>query len=343
MRKQDLGFTKAQVIDFRLPQSLSKKAPQLKQTLLQNSDVLQVTATSTALGRQDVASTTITFLNNKDKKEFQTQVINVDEDYQKTLQLKMLKGRWFSKKYKSDANRYVVVNETVAKKIGLKNLSDVKMVWGDSDKPYRILGVVKDFHQRSLHVAVNPMVLFLNNSTPQHLYIKAKGSALKSTMALVKKLHTRYEKKNALRAQFLDQYFDQQYRKDERQGKVFFIFSGMAIFIACLGLLGLAAFMVQQRTKEMGIRKVLGASAFNIIWLITRSFVGLIGIASVIAFPVGYYAMKQWLQGFAYQTTIHWSVFVAVGLAAVGIAVLTISWQALRAASVNPVKVLKDE
>ena len=344
MRQQDLGFSKEQVIDFGLPSSLAKKAPELKQALLQNTDILQVTAASTSLGRQDVASTSMSFFDDKQgKKALQAQVMSVDEDYQKTLQLTLKEGRWFAKQYKSDANRYIIVNETLAKKIGAKDISKVKMIWSDSDKPYKILGVVKDFHQRSLHVAVNPMVLFLNNSTPQHLYIKAKGSALKSTMALVKKLHTRYEKKNALRAQFLDQYFDQQYRKDERQGKVFFIFSGMAIFIACLGLLGLAAFMVQQRTKEMGIRKVLGASAFNIIWLITRSFVGLIGIASVIAFPVGYYAMKQWLQGFAYQTTIHWSVFVVVGVAAVGIAVLTISWQALRAASVNPVKVLKDE
>ena len=344
MRKQDLGFTKAQVIDFSLPKSLSKKAPQLKQALLQNTDVLQVTATSTSLGRQDVATSSASFFyNNQNKKEVQTQVISVDEDYQKTLQLKLKEGRWFSKQYKSDAERYVVINETMAKKIGAKDISKVKMVWGDSDKPFKILGVVKDFHQRSLHVSVNPMIMVLNNGDPRHLFIKAKGNALKSTMALVKQLHTQYEKKNALRAQFLDQYFDRQYRKDERQGKVFFMFSGMAIFIACLGLLGLAAFMVQQRTKEMGIRKVLGASAFNIIWLITKSFVGLIAIASLIAFPVGYYAMKQWLQGFAYQTTIHWSVFVLVGVVAVGIAVLTISWQALRAAAVNPVKVLKDE
>lgn len=343
MRKQDLGFTKAQVIDFRLPESLAKKAPHLKQTLLQNTNITHVTATSTALGRQDVASTTFVFFNDQEEKRIQGQVISVDEDYQQTLQMKLIEGRWFSKKYKSDAEEYVIINETMAKKIGGKNIKSLKMKWRSREKSYKILGIINDFHQRSLHVSVKPMVLFLNQGEPGHLYIKAKGKQLKSTMAYIKQLHGKYEKKHAFNALFLDQYFDRQYRKDARQGKIFMIFSGMAIFIACLGLLGLAAFMVQQRTKEMGIRKVLGASAANIIWLISRNFIMLIGLASLLAFPIAYYSMKSWLQGFAYQTSIHWSIFVLVSAVAILIAMLTISWQALKAASVNPVKVLKDE
>lgn len=343
MRKQDLGFTKAQVIDFRLPKSLAKKAPHLKQTLLQNTNITHVTATSTTLGRQDVVSTTFLFFNDKEEKEVQGQLISVDEDYHQTLQMKLIQGRWFSKKYKSDADEYVIINETMAKRIGGKNIRGLKMKWRNREKSYKILGVINDFHQRSLHVSVNPMVLFLNQGEPQHFYIKAKGNQLKSTMAYIKTLHEQYEKKRAFSALFLDQYFDRQYRKDARQGKIFLIFSGMAIFIACLGLLGLAAFMVQQRTKEMGIRKVLGASAANIIWLISRNFIMLIGLASLLAFPIAYYSMKSWLQSFAYQTSIHWSVFVLVSVVAILIAMLTISWQALKAASVNPVKVLKDE
>lgn len=344
MRNQNLGFTKERVIDFYLPKSLRQKVPEIKQAFLRNANIPIATATSTAIGRNDNSTSTVGFNVNNGRKEIQTQWVSVDEDYLKTLQLKMKKGRWFSKKYKSDKKRYVVINETLAKRIGAKNVLGLDAYWKENEKPYKVLGVVKDFHLRSLHVAVNPMIIFLQDQNDfRHLYLKVNGKHLKSAMNFAKDVHEKYEKKHAFNASFLDQYFDQQYRRDERQGNIFMIFSGMAIFIACLGLLGLAAFTVQQRTKEMGIRKVLGASASNIIWLIAKNFLLLIGIASVFAFPVAYFTMKNWLQSFAYQTSIHWSIFVVVSFAAVAIAMLTIGWQTFKATTVNPVKVLKDE
>ena len=207
----------------------------------------------------------------------------------------------------------------------------------------KVIGVVKDYHMQSLHASVEPTLMLLSRKRANELLIKVRPQNMKSTLGFIQGAFEELEQVYPFQFQFLDQLVARQYANDRRQSKVFTLFSGLAILIACLGLLGLAMFTVQQRTKEIGIRKVLGASVRDIMMLVSHRFVGLIGLAGLIAFPITYWLMKSWLRNFAYHTHVDVVSFALVGLAMVGITLLTISFYVLKAIRVNPVVVLKDE
>jgi len=206
-----------------------------------------------------------------------------------------------------------------------------------------VVGVINDFHQKSLRYQLEPTVMLPTYGTSNPISVKINAQNAKSTMAVIKAKYDAFFPGNLFDYYFLDEKFNRQYANDQLFGKVFSIFSGFAIFIACLGLLGLSLFATAQRTKEIGVRKVLGASVSNIVMLLSKDFIKLVLIAFVIASPVAWYVMNNWLSDFAYRINISAWIFIIAGLLAVFIALATISFQAIKAAIANPVKSLRTE
>ncbi|MBD0333489.1 MAG: ABC transporter permease, partial [Chitinophagaceae bacterium] len=209
----------------------------------------------------------------------------------------------------------------------------------------QIVGVIKDFHFESMHQRILPLVFFMptNPGGYGRIAIKMAGSNLPAALASSEKVWKKFLPDLPYDYTFLDERFAQLYEAEQRQGTIFTVFACIAIFIACLGLFGLSAFAISQRIKEIGIRKVLGADVSNIVGLLSKDFLKLVGIAAVIAFPVAWYFMHRWLEDFAYRISIHWWVFIVAGIVAAVIAFVTISFQAIKAATANPVKNLRTE
>jgi putative ABC transport system permease protein len=238
----------------------------------------------------------------------------------------------------------IIVNESATKLLGFSSPQDAigKQVMR-GDKKWDIIGVIKDYHQKSLRYPLEPTMLMPAYSNNSSVSIRVDAKNLPATVASIKSIYDSFFPGNLFDYYFLDQKFNAQYKNDELFGSAFSIFAGFAIFIACLGLLGLSLFATTQRTKEIGVRKVLGASVSNIVLLLSKDFIRLILIAFVIASPLAWFVMHQWLQDFAYRINIEWWVFALAGLLAVLIAMVTISFQAIKAALANPVKSLRTE
>jgi putative ABC transport system permease protein len=238
----------------------------------------------------------------------------------------------------------IILNESAIKLLGYSSSQDAigKTIYR-GQKKWDIVGVINDYHQKSLRYPVEPTMLFPAYSTNSWISVKVDTKDLPVTIAAIKKAYDAFFPGNLFDYSFLDERFNAQYANERLFGKVFAIFSGFAIFIACLGLLGLSLFATAQRTKEIGVRKVLGASVSNIVMLLSKDFIKLVMIAFVIASPVAWYIMNNWLRDFAYRINISWWIFAAAGLLAVIIALGTISFQAVKAAIANPVKSLRTE
>ncbi len=271
----------------------------------------------------------------------------VDANYIPTLQMKMIKGRNFSKDMPTDSSA-IIINETAARLLGFKNpldanLYDFNSQTQQADK-YHIIGVVKDFNAGSIRYATQPLLMHYSKYGGQFIFRIKSGNIA----GLISKIEQRYRSFDQMSSQpfiysFLDDDFNNLYRGEQRTGSMFTTFAALAIFIACLGLFGLAVYSAEQRTKEIGIRKVLGASVTSIMRLLSKDFVKLVGISIIIASPVAWFVMNKWLQNFAYRISLSWWVFLASGLLALLIAVVTISFHAIRAAMANPVDSLRSE
>ena len=220
------------------------------------------------------------------------------------------------------------------------------------DEKNEVVGVVNDFHYEGLQTAIKPLALFVADDTTRSfagdrsgvLYVRLNSAmGIKTQVEAVEQLYKRYDKKNPFEYYFLDEAFDKLYQSEQRQATVFGIFTGFALLIACLGLFGLAAFTAEQRTKEIGIRKVLGASVASIVSLLSQDFLKLVLVAIVIASPLAWWAMNKWLQDFAYKIDIEWWMFAGAGAGAASIALLTVGYQAVKAALTNPVSSLRSE
>ncbi|UCE07953.1 MAG: hypothetical protein JSW07_07955 [bacterium] len=211
------------------------------------------------------------------------------------------------------------------------------------DAVFTIIGVMKDFHFESLHKTIKPMLLRLSTHNYEHICVRIRPENMKATLNFLKDKRQAFESSYPYRYFFLDQDFGRLYQKEERQGRIFVTFTILAIFIACLGLFCLASFSAEQRTKEIGVRKVLGASVPNIVTMLTQDFTKWVLLANLIAWPIAYIAMNKWLQNFAYRIEMSWWIFVLAGVTALFIALLTVSWQAIRAATANPVEALRYE
>ncbi len=279
-----------------------------------------------------------------EKNGFNMQNWRIDYDYIPTMGMEIINGRNFSTEYGSDTLA-IIINETTAKLLGSKNPINQKLYTTDNDDApvvYTIVGVVKNFNYESLRKNVGPLCFRLGNNRWASCY----RIGTSNVAGLIKSVESTFKKMSPgmpLNYQFLDESFDEMYQEEQRAGQVALTFSLLAVLIACLGLFGLAAYMAEQRTKEIGVRKVLGASVSNITQLLSKDFVKLVGIASLIAFPLAWWAMNKWLEDFAYRINISWWIFALAGFLALMIALITVSSQAIKAALANPVKSLRAE
>jgi putative ABC transport system permease protein len=352
LHKTDLGFNKDQVIYFDVHSGVEKDPEAFKTALLRSPGVISATA-GYGLPGDVLAGDGIKLPEKDGEKEYTTNLFIVDFDYIKTMGLQVIAGRGFSKEYATDKEQAFVINETAVKELGFgspENALGKDMLWNkwepDSLQPVKkgkVIGVVKDFHYKSLHEKVSKAVLIIYPEVVAKVAVKVHTADLPNTIAFIKAEWNKFSPEYPLDYNFLDENFEKMYKSENKLSGLLWIFTLMAIFVGCMGLFGLATFSAEQRTKEIGIRKVLGASAMNITAMLSKTFLKPVFIASVLAFPVGWWAMNKWLQDFAYRVNISWWVFVLAAVIALLIALITISFQAIKAAVANPVKSLRTE
>lgn len=346
-----LGFKKDHVIVVERTDLVEDQFPAFKNELLGISGVEFASGTNTMPGNQNFFGTTWQEVGSKSPMTGRGMV--VDEDYDKTLGIELKEGRFFSKEFSTDTLA-VVLNEKAVKELGLKTAigsrltSTSEFFNGPDGTPYTytVIGVVKDFHYHSLHEPISPLVI--NNSKrfggrSGLLALRVQGDNFKTSLAGIGNVWKKFVKEKPFNYYFLDRSLADQYKAEQTTQRLFTIFSGLAIFIACIGLLGLAAYATQQRTREISIRKILGASEGSIITMLSKDFVKLVLISSAIAFPIAWWGMNKWLQDFAYRVNVGWWIFIVAGVAALLIALFTVSTQALKAAFTSPVKNLRTE
>ncbi len=295
-----------------------------------------------ASSRSDNTWSTETVMNEKNG--FNMQNWSIDYNYIPTLGMELIAGRNFSPEFGADSTA-LIINETAARVIGEENPIGKKLyssVSAGNQVAYTIIGVVKNFNFESLRKSVGPLCLRLGNNRWESAY-RIQTNDLKDLITKIEKKHKTFAPDMPFSYQFLDNAFDNMYREEQRVGKVALTFSILAILIACLGLFGLVSFIAEQRTKEIGVRKVLGASVPNLVVLLSKDFLRLVLIALILAIPISWWSMQNWLEDFVYRISIRWWVFVLAGGIGLLIALLTVSSQAVKAALVNPIKSLRTE
>ncbi len=344
IQNHDVGYNRDQVLILQNAWALRNQAKTFKQEVQQLPGVVNATLTGFLPTSQNRNTSIFCKDASKDpKKEIFPQAWRIDEDYIKTLGMKMVKGRPFSAQMPTDSNA-LLINETAAKFLGFADPVNKTLYQqnGDTMKPYTIIGVVKDFNFNSLRQNITPVVMLLSTDN-SNMAIRVQTANIHGLLAQIENKWKAIAPHAQFKYSFMDDDFDAIYRTEQRMGKIFFIFTSLAIVIACLGLFGLATYAAEQRSKEISIRKVLGASIANITTMLSVDFIKLIFIAMLIALPAAWYIMHQWLQNFAYRTNIDWWILAVAGILAILIAFITISFQSVKAALTNPVKSLKNE
>lgn len=350
MRSQKLGLDIAQTLVLEGTTSIQDTEFQssfkpFKNDILKLKGAENISLSSTIPGEEVYWTNSARWMRKPKESSTTMYIMSMDYDFVPAYDMKMVSGRAFSEKFGEDQHRKnVLLNESAVKALGIESTQKAiseKIVMGRDT--FNIIGVMADFHQESLKRAVNPMVAKLDIHGASFHSIKLKTDDVSQTLADVQMLWNKAFPNDPFKYFFLDKHFDRQYKSDVLFGKVFGFFAMLAIFVACLGLLGLSSYNVLQRTKEIGVRKVLGASISSIVVLLSKDFLKLVIIASLIAFPIAWAVMNQWLQDFASRISIHWWVFLVAGVSALIIAIVTISFQSIKAALMNPVKSLKSE
>ncbi|MBC8110799.1 MAG: FtsX-like permease family protein, partial [Verrucomicrobia bacterium] len=271
--------------------------------------------------------------------------LTIGYDFLKTMDLKLVAGRDFSRQYATDSVIAVLINEQMALQIGKNNPVGEMLDINESGKPFQVIGVIKDFHFESLHNKIGSHMIMLGNKnfSPGYIFVKVSDKNTPETMELLEKTWLKAAPGLEFKGSFINENADRQYNDEKQIAGIFTGAAGLSILLSCMGLFAIAVLTITQRTKEIGIRKVLGASVNQIVMILSKDFLKLVLIAFVIAVPVAWYAMNQWLQDFAYRIEISWWIFALAGISALLIALFTVSFQAIRAALANPVKSLRTE
>jgi ABC-type antimicrobial peptide transport system permease subunit len=344
VQNKNLGFDQSQLMYLRLKGDARGKAEVFKNELQKLAGVSGVTANTNNL--VDVANSSyLEWEGQTPKTEFLITQMNTDPQFLATTGIKLAAGRNFATATDTtdQVGRYLL-NETAAKRMGCTNetvLGKKVKFWGLAGE---VIGVVKDFHFRPLSSTIEPLIVrFRPKEFYFNLLIKTQPQQLQQTVAAIEKLYKKLDPVHPIAYGFVNQDVEAQYQSQQRTGRIVLYFAFLAIFIACLGLFGLATFTAETRTKEIGIRKVLGASVASITALLSKDFLKLVLVAVVVASPVGYYLMNKWLENFAYRVEISWWIFAGAAILAVTVALLTVGYQAVRTALVNPAESLKSE
>ncbi|WP_128546381.1 ABC transporter permease [Larkinella soli] len=343
---REMGFERDQVLVIQDSYMLGRNEAVLREKLLQNPRVSRISVS----GFVPVGPT---FNNNsslspKDdpNKGIVTRLFNVDVDYIPTLGMRLVQGRNFSTDFPTDSSA-VILNETGARAYGWPKQAVGKEILRIVDEKgtkqaFRVIGVVKDFHFESLRQRIGPLMMFLGGNTGS-LLVKLKAGNVAEVLPSIKREWEALSPAAPFRYSFLDERFEQSFRQEQKTSEVLTLFAGLTVFIACLGLFGLATYTAEQRRKEIGVRKVLGASVSGIVALLSGEFLKLVGIAIALAVPLAWFAMSRWLNDFAYKVPLDWWVFALAGAVAILIALITVSFQSIRAALTNPVQSLRSE
>ncbi|MDQ4139337.1 MAG: ABC transporter permease [Bacteroidota bacterium] len=344
LKNSELGFQKEQLLVIEVPlgdSTLTSSLPEVKEKLLRQPDIEKV-STSVQIPGERTSRALVQVEEKNQVIEKTMAAMFVDHDFLDLMGIKLIKGRNFLKDSPADVKGAYIINEAAAHELGWTDPVGKKLVMGDYDSS-TVVGLVKDFHYTSLHHKIEPLIIALSPTPPAYLLVRLKPDHLPRTVRTVESIWKTFDPKHPMEYFFLDDNFAKQYRSEEKMLTVFGYFALLTILIACLGLFGLTSFTAEQRTKEIGIRKVLGSSVTDIVILLSKDFALLVLIAIILACPVAWYSMHYWLQDFAYQLPIKWWVFGLAGVAALVIAMLTVSFQAAKAAWLNPVKALRSE
>lgn len=339
IRKQNLGYAKDQVMCFRLPGNLRDNIDLMSTDFERIPGVLNTAAASTVPGRRRATLTLDNWEGRDSEDRFELGLIDVDPEFLSTFDLKMVEGRFFSREFATDEKSAVVVNEAAIRAIGMDEPVG-KWILGQNLK---IIGVIKDFNLRTLHHKVAPLALSMRKSNFNHMFVKIAAADIPKTITSLRSSWNSVVPDYPFDFTFLDDQLDELYRADQRVGKIINAFAGLSLFVACLGLFGLASFVAERRTKEIGIRKILGASNPSLFQLLAKDFIKWILAANLIAVPFAVYAALKYLKIYAYHVNLGAVVFLIPGLLILLISLLTISWQAIKAATSDPVKSLRYE
>jgi ABC-type antimicrobial peptide transport system permease subunit len=347
IRDKDLGLDRHHVVTAMNNPDLNSRFDVFKSELEREPGVIQVTAA--AQRPTDVGQgVPLDWDGREDESRFVAKYTVVDYDFFKTFNMELIEGRSFSKKVVSDFTEACIINESLWKRIGTESILGKQIYFDhaefeESARLVRVIGVVKDFHSESMRRAIRPFLFRIYRPFHQYVFVRIDPRDIPATLARIKQTFERFAPEYPFGYQFVDEAYAAQYRTDRLLGQLFQVFGAFAIFISCLGLFGLASYTAEVKTKEIGIRKVLGASLSNIILLLSKQFSRWILLANIIAWPIAYFLMSDWLNEFAYHISVGIGIFIISALLAFAVAILTVSYQAIKSALANPVDSLKYE
>ncbi len=340
IRSMNLGYAKENIFTFE-GHNFRKNYDGIQQQLEQQPGILGVTASTQRILNVQSSTGDLEWEGKPaNMNSFMINQLSVDRTFPEVMNMKLVAGKGFTGTA-ADSNHYLL-NETAIEVIGLDDPIGKPITF--HGKPGIIAGVLKDFHFKDMKTAIEPCILFMDPDWSWNtIYVKTTGAQAKQALAAVEKLWKQHNADYEFDYQFLDESFDALYKSDIRAGKLFNLFAGVAILLSCLGLFGLVTYTAETKVKEIGIRKTLGASVSNIILLISKDFLKLVGVSFLVAFPLGWWMMNRWLENYVYRTAIEWWVFAIAGFAAFAIAAITVCGKSLRAAQENPIKAIRTE
>ncbi len=343
IRNKDIGFNKEQIVFLPLRSDQEKsKIEVLKTALSENPNIVRVSAASGENGMSGSQSTR-TVAGTNGETNIMMRIAYVDFDFIKTMEMEIIEGRDFSREFATDTSEAIIINETAVRELGWSEPLGKQFEHGDEGKTATVIGVLKDFHYNKLTQEIEPVYMSFRSNRFNYLQIRIRPENIPATLDFIESTWREHLPDRPYEFDFLDEHFAEIYQAEENVGKLFGAFAFIAIFVACLGLFGLASFTTEQKMKEIGIRKVLGASVGGIVMMLSKRFLKWVAIASVLAFPLAYFTGEKWLDNFVYHTDINLLIFGLAAILVVLVALFTVSFQAIRAALSNPVKALRYE
>ena len=349
LKNKKLGFDKENVVIVTLPKDVDSARLQTLKNSILNNQVISNAAMASSIPGVNIPVNQVNDGNTDLSKALSMQMLFTDNEFIRTMNIKILAGRDFSSEYATDKTEGFILNEVAIKKMGWQNPAEAigkRFQWVRPDvvlKSGKVIGVVQNFNITPLKSAVQPLVLHYSPMRFQYMYVRINQLNASHAIDIIEKSFKRIYPKQSFEYSYLDETLNNMYASEGKTSQIFSYFSFLAILIACMGILGLSLYSIQQHIKEIGIRKVLGASVIRITSELVKDFLKPVLIAAIIAFPIAWVAMNKWLQDFAYRVNISWWIFAAAGIVALLIAMLAVSFQAIKAAIANPVKSLRTE
>lgn len=341
IKDKNVGLDRNQVIHLNIPEELEEQTLAFKTELLKHSNIESISHISQSPIDVGRSTDDLTWTGKDPNQEVNIQYIYADKDFTEVYKIDMAAGQFFQKTTADFDSTQIILNQTAVNIMGMENPIGSMVRLGEYN--FKIIGVMKDFHANSMHENIRPLMVFNATHSADELAIRYTSETTESTLSQLQSTYDKFVNTYPLQYDFLDKNYEKMYRSELLISELAYYFALIAIFISGLGLLGLVTFMAEQKRKEIGIRKVLGASVMSIVGLLSKDFLKLVVLASIIAVPIAWYIMQQWLQNFAYHVEMQWSVVAFAIIIAISVAVLTVSFQGIQAAIVNPIKALKDD